>query len=171
MLKVSCLKSSMSLEAYSQVLVRKVGDTFDIFDTEKNGTIDVREVGTVLRSLGVYPTEAQLHSMLLEIQQDEPSMYASKASFMAVVCRVISTNEITGPAPDELARAFAVLDPNNTGFLETEQLRVYLTTSGERLNADEMENFSAFATDTETGLVDWRSYLTAVTDILWQNDD
>lgn len=42
----------MSLEAYSQVLVRKVGDTFDIFDTEKNGTIDVREVGTVLRSLG-----------------------------------------------------------------------------------------------------------------------
>lgn len=159
------------LSKYSQTLIRTITNLFDVFDTEKNGTIDVREVGTVLRSLGVYPSEAQLHSIILEMQQDEPSMFVSRDAFLAVACRVISTSEVVGPSPDELNRAFLVLDPNNTGFLDVEQLRAHLTAAGERLSAEEAENFITFATDTETGLIDWRSYLAAVTDILWQSTE
>lgn len=160
-----------SLSLYSPALIKKVSAAFDIFDSDHNGTVDVREVGTILRSIGLYPSEAQLHTIILELQHDEPSMFVNRTSFLPVCCRLVANNEITGPTPEDLASAFSVLDPNNTGFLEVDQLRVYLSTAAERLSADEVENFIAFATDAETGLVDWRSYVTAVMDILWTNDE
>jgi len=46
---------------------KKIEDAFDIFDHENNKTVDVREVGTIIRSLGCYPSEAELHDMIQEV--------------------------------------------------------------------------------------------------------
>ena len=35
-----------------------------MFDHEQNKTVDVREVGTIVRSLGCYPTEADLQDII-----------------------------------------------------------------------------------------------------------
>jgi len=160
----------MSLSLYSQTLIDNVGAAFDIFDTEGNGTVDVREVGTILRYLGVYPSEAQLHSLILELQSEEPTMFVSRAPFVACACRIIANSEIEGPTPEDLVRAFQTLDSAKSGFLEADQVRVYLTTMAERLTSEEVENFITFATDAESGLIDWKGYTNAVVDILWNQD-
>ena len=45
----------------------KITEAFDIFDHESNKTVDVREIGTIVRSLGCCPSEAELHDMLAEV--------------------------------------------------------------------------------------------------------
>ena len=42
----------------------RIEEAFDIFDHEQNKTVDVREVGTVIRSLGCYPTQSELTDMI-----------------------------------------------------------------------------------------------------------
>ena len=55
------------LDNVIQEIQAKISDAFDIFDHEKNKTVDVREVGTVIRSLGCCPSEAELHDLLTEV--------------------------------------------------------------------------------------------------------
>ena len=45
----------------------KITEAFDIFDHESNKTVDVREIGTIVRSLGCCPSEAEIHDMLAEV--------------------------------------------------------------------------------------------------------
>ena len=39
---------------------KKISEAFKVFDTLNNDTCDVREVGTIMRSLNIYPTEEQV---------------------------------------------------------------------------------------------------------------
>ena len=45
------------LEAMLAKLTKDVTEAFDIFDHEKNKAVDVREIGTIVRSLGCCPSE------------------------------------------------------------------------------------------------------------------
>lgn len=60
-------------ESMLEVIQKKITEAFDIFDHESNKTVDVREVGTIVRSLGCCPSEAEIHDMLAEIEEEEPT--------------------------------------------------------------------------------------------------
>ena len=42
----------------------RIEESFDVFDHEQNKTVDARELGTIIRSLGCYPNEAELQDMM-----------------------------------------------------------------------------------------------------------
>ena len=44
---------------------------FRVFDADGQNTIDVRELGSVVRSLGLVPTEAELNAMTNECEDEE----------------------------------------------------------------------------------------------------
>lgn len=44
--------------------------TFERFDKNDDGTIKTKELGTVMRSLGQNPTEAELQDMINEVDAD-----------------------------------------------------------------------------------------------------
>ena len=56
----------MVLEAAVQKVQKQIEEAFDIFDHEGNKTVDVREVGTIMRSLDFCPTENELNDVLAE---------------------------------------------------------------------------------------------------------
>ena len=39
-------------ESVNQELQKKIQEAFEVFDHEHNNTVDVREIGTIIRSLG-----------------------------------------------------------------------------------------------------------------------
>ena len=45
-------------------------ETFNLFDKDRDGTITVTELSTVMRSLGKYPTEEELQVMMHEVDLD-----------------------------------------------------------------------------------------------------
>uniref|UniRef100_A0A8C1J8X6 Calmodulin n=1 Tax=Cyprinus carpio TaxID=7962 RepID=A0A8C1J8X6_CYPCA len=49
----------------------KFKEAFSLFDKDGDGTITTKELGTVMRSLGQNPTEAELQDMINEVDADE----------------------------------------------------------------------------------------------------
>ena len=49
----------------------KVHEAFRVFDHENNNTVDVREVGTIIRSLGFCPSEAELQEVLRDMEDPQ----------------------------------------------------------------------------------------------------
>ncbi|KAG3271868.1 CALM2-like [Ictidomys tridecemlineatus] len=46
-------------------------EAFPLFDIDRDGTITTKELGTIMRSLGQNPTEAELQDMINEV--DHPN--------------------------------------------------------------------------------------------------
>ncbi|XP_006032607.1 calmodulin-3 [Alligator sinensis] len=50
---------------------QKFKEAFSLFDKDGDGTITTKELGTVMRSLGQNPTEAELQDMINEVDADD----------------------------------------------------------------------------------------------------
>lgn len=53
-------------------------EAFNLFDRDGDGSISVKELGTVLRSLGQNPTEAEVQSMINEVDKDGDGKYSMR---------------------------------------------------------------------------------------------
>lgn len=55
-------------------------EAFSLFDKDGDGTICSKELGTVMRSLGQNPTEAELQDMINEVDADGKRLFFPKQS-------------------------------------------------------------------------------------------
>jgi len=51
-------------------MISEFKEAFSLFDKDGDGTITTKELGTVMRSLGQNPTEAELQDMINEVDAD-----------------------------------------------------------------------------------------------------
>uniref|UniRef100_A0A672N2P1 Calmodulin n=1 Tax=Sinocyclocheilus grahami TaxID=75366 RepID=A0A672N2P1_SINGR len=51
------------------VISQEFKEAFSLFDKDGDGTITTKELGTVMRSLGQNPTEAELQDMINEVDE------------------------------------------------------------------------------------------------------
>jgi len=56
-------------------------EAFSLFDKDGDGTITTKELGTVMRSLGQNPTEAELQDMINEVDADGKTKVLSEAAY------------------------------------------------------------------------------------------
>ena len=52
------------------LFISEFKEAFSLFDKDGDGTITTKELGTVMRSLGQNPTEAELQDMINEVDAD-----------------------------------------------------------------------------------------------------
>ena len=60
-----------STDPLTPELRQKVHDAFRVFDHENNNTVDVREIGTIIRSLGFCPSESELQEVLRDMEDPQ----------------------------------------------------------------------------------------------------
>ena len=104
-----------------------------------------REIGTIVRYLGLCPTELELRNVIEEIREEEPTGFIRFEKFERMMSRIMLENQYPRDSEDKLLRAFRTLDTENKGFVEAEKLRNLLTTHGERFSQEEIDEFLNFA--------------------------
>ena len=62
--------SKLSYPLLVSTLSSEFKEAFSLFDKDGDGTITTKELGTVMRSLGQNPTEAELQDMINEVDAD-----------------------------------------------------------------------------------------------------
>ncbi|XP_040203447.1 dynein regulatory complex protein 8 [Rana temporaria] len=146
-------------EALVTDLQKKVTESFEVFDHENNKTVDVREIGTIIRSLGCCPTEGELHDMLAEVEEEEPTGFIRFEKFLPMMTKVLLERRYRPIAEDVLQRAFEVLDEKKKGFLTKEELIKYMTEEGEPFTQEEMEEMISAAVDPDKNIVPYKDYV------------
>ena len=138
----------------------KIKAAFNIFDKEEKQTCDVREIGTILRSLNIFPTEKQLQKWIHEIEEEEITGYIKYEKFEALAVRLLTVDSISNKrhAEDEIVKAFQVLDVDKKGYLEAEELQRLMTTYGEKFSSEEVKEMLTAAVDVEMGRVYYEDY-------------
>ncbi|XP_075387449.1 dynein regulatory complex protein 8 isoform X2 [Tenrec ecaudatus] len=109
---------------------KRIKEAFEVFDHESNNTVDVREIGTIIRSLGCCPSEGELHDLIADVEEEEPTGYIRLEKFLPVMTEVLLERRYRPIPEDILLRAFEVLDPAKRGFLTKEELVKYMTEEG-----------------------------------------
>ncbi|CAL8086644.1 unnamed protein product [Calicophoron daubneyi] len=150
-------------QVHNSELEAKLFDAFDLFDHERNKTIDFRELGTVIRSIGGVPTEAELMQLVRELENDPPNGYINFEKFLPAMLEAFEQNRFRGASEQELIKAFSILDADHKGYLSVEEIEAHMTTEGEPFSTDEMEEMLASATDVTRGKVIYREYVVLLT--------
>ncbi|KAL3872999.1 hypothetical protein ACJMK2_036162 [Sinanodonta woodiana] len=141
---------------------KKITEAFDIFDHESNKTVDVREIGTIIRSLGCCPSEAELHDMLAEIEEEEPTGYIRFEKFLPMMTKVLMERRYKPAPEDQLLKAFQVLDQDGKGYLSPEELTKYMLEEGEPFLQEELEEMLSAAVDPDKRVILYKDYVSTM---------
>jgi len=117
----------------SQDDLNEVKDCFNLYDNDGDGKIPSDKLGTVVRSLGHNPTEAEVDDMVRNMIRG-PSFGMPELMQVVARCMGESRNK-----PEEIRESFSVFDRDGTGRISAAELRHVMTTVGEKLSDQEVD--------------------------------
>ena len=130
-------------------------EIFSEFDKDGDGTLDTKYVGTIMRSLGQSPTESELRDIIVEVDADN-SGYMDFSEFLTVMAHHIKEETDT---KDDICTAFKVFDEAGRGTITVSDLRSVLTTLGDVLTADEIEEMIKAADHGNSGEINYEEFV------------
>jgi calmodulin len=129
-------------------------EAFSLFDKDGDGTITTRELGTVMRSLGQNPTEAELQDMINEVDQNGNGQI-DFAEFLTMMSRKMQEND----TEEEIVEAFKVFDKDGNGFISAAELRHVMTNLGEKLTDEEVDEMIREADVDGDGQINYEEFV------------
>ncbi|XP_073987277.1 dynein regulatory complex protein 8 [Rhodnius prolixus] len=143
-------------------LEKKIIEAFEVFDHAGNKTVDVREIGTIIRSLGCVPTEAEIQEIIVSVEDPETSGSVHLDSFLPHVADIISEYKMQPASAEELLKAFQTLDKENKGYLTKEYLTKAMMEEGEPFTQEEIDEMMAIAVDPDSGNINYEYYINQI---------
>ncbi|XP_061496310.1 calmodulin-like protein 3 [Rhineura floridana] len=129
-------------------------EAFSLFDKDGDGTITTKELGTVMRSLGHNPTEAELQSMINEVDTNASGM-VDFAEFLSLMAKQSKDSE----SEEEIREAFRVFDKEGNGYISAAELRHVMTNLGEKLTDEEVDEMIKEADVDRDGRVNYEEFV------------
>ncbi|XP_035016490.1 dynein regulatory complex protein 8 [Hippoglossus stenolepis] len=141
---------------------KKIRAAFQAFDYEANNTVDVRELGTIIYALGCFPSQKDLHDFIAEVEEDHTG-HIHLDKFLPIMTNVLLEKKFPPIPEDLLLQAFKVLDKDNKGYLEPEEMTKYMTQEGEPFTQEEMEEMLTALADTEKNHIYYTDVMSQLT--------
>jgi len=128
-------------------------DAFDQFDRDGNGDITIEELGTVMRSLGQNPTDAELKDIINEVDIDNNGSINFEEFLLLMAPKSTAIDH-----ERELRGAFDVFDKDGSGSISTEELRAVMRSIGENLSDAEIDEMLNEADKDKNGTIDFEEF-------------
>ncbi|XP_047501287.1 calmodulin-A-like isoform X1 [Penaeus chinensis] len=134
-------------------LVAEFKEAFMLFDKDEDGMITTAELGVVMRSLGQRPSETELRKLVGEVETcaDGTIEFNEFLQMMSKKLKDIGNG-------DELKEAFKVFDKKNSGYLSSTELRHVMTSMGEKMSEQEVEDMIKEAAPNGDGRVNYEEF-------------
>ncbi|KAJ6969918.1 EF-hand domain-containing protein [Populus alba x Populus x berolinensis] len=104
-------------EQLTEEQIAEFKEAFSLFDKDGDGCITTKELGTVMRSLGQNPTEAELQDMINEVDADQNGTI-DFPEFLNLMARKMKDTD----SEEELKEAFKVFDKDQNGFISAAEV-------------------------------------------------
>ncbi|VVC30353.1 Hypothetical protein CINCED_3A017633 [Cinara cedri] len=125
-------------------LFLEMQEAFQLFDIRGDNKIHISQIGNALRALGQNPTESDVIKFTQQHKADERITF----EVFLPIYQAISKNRSSNTAEDfnEGLRHF---DKDGNGYISSAELRHLLTSLGEKLTDDEVEQLLAGQEDSQ----------------------
>ncbi|RXN14148.1 Calmodulin [Labeo rohita] len=138
-------------------------EAFSLFDKDGDGTITTKELGTVMRSLGQNPTEAELQDMINEVDADGNGTI-DFPEFLTMMARKMKDTD----SEEEIREAFRVFDKvaafdHKNVSLSRRLEAVQYTNLGEKLTDEEVDEMIREADIDGDGQVNYEEFVQMMT--------
>jgi Ca2+-binding EF-hand superfamily protein len=130
-----------------------------LYDKKGDGTIEPTSLGDLLRSIGFNPTQAQISEVLKQHQQKPISFDLFVGQI--VPSKTISASKTQGNV-EEFVQGFQVFDKDNNGLISSGELRYVLTSLGEKLTDDEVDELLKAAEIDKNGFVNYEHFVKTI---------
>ncbi|KAK2527031.1 Efcab2 [Columba livia] len=152
-----CLDPQTGVDGAVAEIEKKIIEAFEVFDQGGDKTVSIRDIGSIVRSLGCFPTEAELHELLANPVSRNSDIKHHKTLQSS---HSLHDTQSYRPIPEDvLLHAFEALDENKCGYITKEELVKYMTGEGEPFTEEEMEDMLSTALDPETNTLHYRDYI------------
>ncbi|KAK2541158.1 hypothetical protein Q9233_000804 [Columba guinea] len=148
--KAKVEKHTLHADQLTEEQIAEFKEAFSLFDKDGDGTITTKELGTVMRSLGQNPTEAELQDMINEVDADAfPGMFRQPMLVLiAVLMSVVSSKAKSA---------------DGNGYISAAELRHVMTNLGEKLTDEEVDEMIREADIDGDGQVNYEEFVQMMT--------
>jgi len=143
------------MATYSEDQIADFQEAFSLFDNKGDGRIHVSQLGDVLRALGQNPTEAEVKKCCHQLKEERITFEV----FLPIL-QTVSKNRSTDTAEDFI-EGLRHFDKDGNGYISSAELRHLLTTLGEKLTDEEVEQLMTGHEDSQ-GNVNYEDFVRMV---------
>jgi len=119
---------------FNEDQIAEFQEAFLLYDNRGDGKIPVSLIGDVMRALGQNPTESEVKKLVHEHRADERVTFEVFLPILQAICSRRSSD-----TTEDFVEGLRHFDKDGNGFISSAELRHLLTTLGERLNDEEVE--------------------------------
>lgn len=131
----------------------KLKDVFALFDKTASNTVSVADLGDLLRAVGQNPSLKEI----ADLQESVGSKELTYDQYKSIVNREGGFKDV-GKIEDYI-KAFQFFDKNLTGFISIGEIKYILTSIGEKLTEDEVDEILKTVPQTENKAVDYAEFV------------
>uniref|UniRef100_A0A023EGN8 Putative myosin essential light chain ef-hand protein superfamily n=1 Tax=Aedes albopictus TaxID=7160 RepID=A0A023EGN8_AEDAL len=131
-------------------------EAFNLFDNRGDGKIQQQQIGYPLCALGQNPTESDVKKFTMQLKPDER---VSFEVFLPIYQAI--SKQRTADTADDFIEGLRHFDKDASGFISSAELRHLLTTLGEKLADDEVEQLLQNQEDSQ-GNVNYEEFVRMV---------
>jgi centrin-3 len=113
---------------------QEIKEAFDLFDTDKTGTIDYHELKVAMRALGFDVKKQEVLGLMREYDR-EGAGAIEYIDFLDIMTHKIQERDPV----EEILKAFKLFDEDNSGRISLRNLRRVARELGENLSDDELQ--------------------------------
>lgn len=159
------MSATLTINTYNEedhpVLMRRIRDTCSLFERD-GGRILCEDVGPILRSFHVWPTENELYTVILPYltakEPDAPTVQLD--DLLPFILSLVLDRAYEPDNEDTLLAAFRALDSEGKKYINESSLREWLSETEWAFRDKEIDEFLRTAKDSETGFIHYEgSYL------------
>jgi centrin-3 len=133
---------------------QEIKEAFDLFDTDKSGSIDYHELKVAMRALGFDVRKTEVLKLMKDYDRNDTGQI-EYADFVDIMTQKMADRD----PEEEIKKAFSLFDDDGTGHISLKNLRRVARELGEVLSDDELQAMIDEFDKNQDGVIDETEFM------------